>query len=135
MLSHDEYAGELEIRGLVYSSCCPIFLYQLQNDISQCHSKYGGEQFPYIEPLRILYHPDQPNQPGHYDIIVNQYCIDTAKSMPDQNTVKADSLNLIKHLCKASGLISRDISIFSDKKMAVEATAGKGFEVVVQEIC
>ena len=24
--SHDEYAGELETWGLVYSSCCPIFL-------------------------------------------------------------------------------------------------------------
>ena len=29
VLSHDEYAGKLEIRGLVYSYCCPIFLYQL----------------------------------------------------------------------------------------------------------
>ena len=72
MLSRDEYAGELEIRGLVYSSCS-ILLYQLQNSIPQCYSKYGGEQFPNIEPLRILYHPDQPNQPVHYDILVNQY--------------------------------------------------------------
>ena len=83
MLSHDEYAGELEIRGLVYSSCCPIFLYQLQNGIPQCYIKYGDEQFPNIEPLRILYHPDQPNQPGHYVILVNQYGIDTAKSVLD----------------------------------------------------
>ena len=37
VLSHDEYAGELEICGLVYSSCCPIFLYQLQNGIPQCY--------------------------------------------------------------------------------------------------
>ena len=43
MLSHDEHAGELEIRGLVYSSCCPIFLYQLQNGIPQCYTKYGDE--------------------------------------------------------------------------------------------
>ena len=70
MLSHDEYAGELEIRGQVYSSCCPIFLYQLQNGILQCYIKYSDEQFPNIEPLRILYHPDKPNQPGHYDILV-----------------------------------------------------------------
>ena len=129
MLSHDEYAGELEIRGLVYSSCCPIFLYQLQNGIPKCYIKYGDEQLPNIEPLRILYHPDQPNQPGHYDILVNQYGIDTAKSVLDQNTVKGDSLNLMKHLCKTAGSISRDISIsevFSDKKLTVEATAGEG---------
>ena len=129
ILSHDEYAGELEIRGLVYSSCCPIFLYQLQNGIPQCYIKYGDEQFPNIEPLRILYHPDQPNQPGHYDILVNQYGIDTAKSVLDRNTVKGDSLNLMKHLCKTAGSISRDTSIsevFSDKKLTVEATAGEG---------
>ena len=70
LLSRDEYAGELEIRGLVYSSCCSILLYQLQNGIPQCYSKYGGEQFPNIEPLRILYHPDQPNQPGHYESLL-----------------------------------------------------------------
>ena len=57
------------------------------------------------------------------------YGIDTAKSVLDQNTVKGDSLNLMKHLCKTTGSISRDISIsevFSDKKMTVEATAGEG---------
>ena len=41
--------------------------------VSMLYSKYGDEQFPNIEPLRILYHPDQLNQPGHYDILVNQY--------------------------------------------------------------
>ena len=57
------------------------------------------------------------------------YSTDTAKSVPDQNTVKGDSLNLMKHLCKTAGSISRDISIsevFSDKKITVEATAGEG---------
>ena len=57
------------------------------------------------------------------------YGIDTAKSLLDQNTVKGDSLNLMKHLCKTAGSISRDISIsevFSDKKMTVEATASEG---------
>ena len=73
VLSRDEYASELEICGPVYSSCCSILLYQLQNCIPQCYSKYGSEQFPNIEPSRILYYPDQPNQPGHYDIFVNQY--------------------------------------------------------------
>ena len=129
MHSHDEYAGELEIRGLVYSSCCPILLYPLQNGIPQCYVKYGDEQFPNIEPLRILYHPDQPNQPGHYDILVCQYGIDTAKSVLDQNTVKGDYLNLMKHLCKTAGSISRDIyisEVFSDQKLTVKATAGEG---------
>ena len=37
MLSRDEYAGELEICGLVYSSCCSILLYQLQNGVPQCY--------------------------------------------------------------------------------------------------
>ena len=58
VLSYDGYAGELEIRSLVYSSCCPIFLCQLQSGIPECYSKYGDEQFPNTEPLRILYHPD-----------------------------------------------------------------------------
>ena len=73
VLSRDEYAGELEICGLVYSSCCSILLYQLQSCIPQSYSKYGSEQFLNVEPSRILYYPDQPNQPGHYDILVNQY--------------------------------------------------------------
>ena len=49
--------------------------------------------------------------------------------MLDQYTVKGDSLNLMKHLCKTAGSISRDISIseaFSDKKLTVKATAGEG---------
>ena len=49
--------------------------------------------------------------------------------MLDQNTVKGDSLNLMKHLCKTAGSMSRDISVsevFSDKKLTVEATAGEG---------
>ena len=49
--------------------------------------------------------------------------------MLDQNTVKRDSFNLMKHLCETAGSISRDISIseiFSDKKVTVEATAGEG---------
>ena len=82
----------------------------------------GDERFPNVDLLRVLYHPGQPNQPGHYDILVNQYGIDIAKSVLDQNTVKGDSLNLMKHLCKTAGSISRDISIsgvFSDKKMTV----------------
>ena len=73
MLSHDEYAGELEICGLVYSSCCSILLYQLENGVPQCYSSMVVKNFPNMEPLRILYHPDQPNQPGHYEILVNQY--------------------------------------------------------------
>ena len=49
--------------------------------------------------------------------------------MLDQNTVKKDSLNPMKHLCKTAESISRDISIgkvIIDKKMTVEATAGEG---------
>ena len=130
MLSHDEYAGELEIRGLVYSSCCPIFLYQLQNSIPQYYSKYGDEQIPSIEPLRILYHLDPPTSKVIMtSLFVNHHGIDTAKSVLDQNTVKGDSLNLMKHLCRTAGSINRDISIsevFSDKKMTVEVTAGEG---------
>ena len=79
MESHDEYAGELEIKGLVYSSCCPIFLYQLQNGIPCCYSQYGNELFPQIQPIKILYHPDQPDQPGHYDLLTDQFDISSAK--------------------------------------------------------
>ena len=49
--------------------------------------------------------------------------------MLHQNTVKGDSLNLMKHLCKTARSISRDISIsevFSDKKWTVETTSGEG---------
>ena len=73
MLSLDEHAGELEICGLVHSSCCSMLLYQVQNCIPQCCGKYGGEQFLNVESSRNLYYPDQPNQPSHYDILVNPY--------------------------------------------------------------
>ena len=52
-----------------------------------------------------------------------------SKSVLDQNTVKGDSLNLMKHLCKIAGSISRYISfseVLSDKKLTVEATSGEG---------
>ena len=45
VLSRDEYASELEICGPVYSSCCSILLYQLQNCIPQCYSNMAVSNF------------------------------------------------------------------------------------------
>ena len=67
--SRDEYAGELEIRGLVYSSCCLIFLYRLLNGIPFCYIQYGDDLFLQTRPIKILYHPDLTNKPGHYDLL------------------------------------------------------------------
>ena len=81
MESHDEYAGELEIRGLVYSSCCPTFLYRLVNGIPLCYIQYGDDLFPQTQPIKILYHPDQANKPGHYDLLIDQFDKNSAKSL------------------------------------------------------
>ena len=113
MESHDEYAGELEIKGLVYSSCCPIFLYQLQNGIPSRYIQYGDELFPQIQPIKILYHPDQPNQPCHYDLLTDQFDISSAKSVIDENTTEGNSLALMKHLCKSAGSVSSEVPIMN----------------------
>ena len=111
MESYDEYAGELKIKGLVYSSCCPIFLYQLQNGIPGCYIQYGDELFPQIQPIKILYHPDQPNQPGHYDLLTGQFDISSAKSVIDENGGRTGVLSenkqvvfhhIICHFCTAA---------------------------------
>ena len=81
MESHDEYAGELEIRGLVYSSSCPIFLYRLVNGIPFCYIQYGDDLFPQTQPIKILYHSDQANKPGHYDLLIDQFDKNSAKSV------------------------------------------------------
>ena len=111
MESHDEYAGELEIKGLVYASCCPVFLYQLQNSIPSCYSQYGDELFPQIQPIKILYHLDQPSQPSHYDLLTGQIDISSAKSVIDQNTTEGNSLAPIEHLCKSAGSFSSEVPI------------------------
>ena len=111
MESHDEYAGELEIRGLVYSSCCPIFLYRLVNGIPLCYIQYGDDLFPQTQPIKILYHPDQADKPGHYDLLIDQFDKNSAKSVIDQNSAVGSSLNLLQHLCKSAGSITSEVQI------------------------
>ena len=125
MESHDEYAGELEIWGLVYSSCCSIFLYRLVNGIPFCYIKYGDDLFPQTQPIKILYHPDQANKPGHYDLLIDQFDKNSATSLIDQNSAIGSSPNLLQHLCKSTGSITSEVQIvdvIKDAKISEKKT-------------
>ena len=107
--SHDEYPSEFEIRGLVYSCCCTIFLYRLVNGIPFCYIQYGDDLFPQTQPIEILHHPDQANKPGHYDLSIDQFDKNSAKSVIDQNSAVGSSLNLLQHLCKSAGSVTSEV--------------------------
>ena len=86
MLKCDEFAGVLEIPGMVYGSNCPIYIYNESNGEFVCGMKYGDDTFPNVEPIRLLYSSDTPSSPGHYDVLINQHTISNTHTVIDAAT-------------------------------------------------
>ena len=86
MLKSDEYAGAPEILGLVCGANCPIYIYNKSNGKFVCGMKYGDDTFPNVEPIRLLYSPDTPTSPGHYDLLANQHIISNTHTVIEATT-------------------------------------------------
>ena len=95
------------------------------NGIPFCYIQYGYDLFPKTQPIKILYHPDQANKTGHYDLLIDQFDKKSAKSVIDQNSAVGSSLNLLQHLCKSAGSITSEVQtvdVIKDIKISEKKT-------------
>ncbi|CAH1775834.1 unnamed protein product, partial [Owenia fusiformis] len=81
------YAGMLEIITLAYLLKTPIHMYREENGNYKLHSKLP----PCFteKPITLLYRPDEPGQPGHYDALLNNNFKSLSVPLNDANDLDA----------------------------------------------